>query len=114
MYLLVAEIIREKVFQLTHQEVPYAVAVQVDEMKERDEEGIVDIQASIYVEKDSQKGIIIGAGGQMLKMIGQQARLDIEGLLGSRIYLGLWVKVRRDWRKDEEAMRRFGFLQRHG
>jgi GTP-binding protein Era len=114
MYLLVAEIIREKVFQLAHQEVPYAVAVQVDEMKERDEEGIVDIQASIYVEKDSQKGIIIGAGGQMLKMIGQQARRDIEGLLGSRVYLGLWVKVRRDWRKDKEALRRFGFLQRHG
>jgi GTP-binding protein Era len=114
MYLLVAEIIREKVFQLAHQEVPYAVAVQVDEMKERDGEGIVDIQASIYVEKDSQKGIIIGAGGQMLKMIGQQARRDIEGLLGSRVYLGLWVKVRRDWRKDEEALRRFGFLQRHG
>lgn len=114
MYLLVAEIIREKVFQLAHQEVPYATAVQVDEMKERDEEEIVDIQASIYVEKDSQKGIIIGAGGQMLKMIGQQARLDIEGVLGSRVYLGLWVKVRRDWRKDEEALRRFGFLQRHG
>ncbi len=114
MYLLVAEIIREKVFQLAHQEVPYAVAVQVDEMKERDEEGIVDIQASMYVEKDSQKGIIIGAGGQMLKMIGQQARRDIEELLGSRVYLGLWVKVRRDWRKDKEALRRFGFLQRHG
>ncbi|MFQ5883102.1 MAG: GTPase Era [Candidatus Methylomirabilales bacterium] len=114
MYLLVAEIIREKVFQLAHQEVPYAVAVQVDELKERDEEGIVDIQASIYVEKDSQKGIIIGAGGQMLKKIGQQARQDIEGLLGSRVYLGLWVKVRKDWRKDEEALRRFGFLQRHG
>lgn len=114
MYLLVAEIIREKVFQLAHQEVPYAVAVQVDEMKERDEEGIVDIQATIYVEKDSQKGIIIGAGGQMLKKIGQQARRDIEGLLGSRVYLGLWVKVRKDWRKDKEALRRFGFLQRHG
>ncbi|MFQ5989746.1 MAG: GTPase Era [Candidatus Methylomirabilales bacterium] len=112
-YFLVAEIIREKVFQLAHQEVPYAVAVQVDEMKERQEEEIVDIQASIYVEKDSQKGIVIGAGGQMLKKIGQQARREIEELLGSRVYLGLWVKVRKGWRKDKEALRRFGFLQRH-
>ena len=112
-YFLVAEIIREKVFQLAHQEIPYAVAVQVDEMKEREEEEIVDIQATIYVEKDSQKGIIIGAGGQMLKKIGQQARREIEELLGSRVYLGLWVKVRKGWRKDEEALRRFGFLQRH-
>ncbi|MFQ5658665.1 MAG: GTPase Era [Candidatus Methylomirabilales bacterium] len=111
-YLLVAEIIREKVFQLVHQEVPYAVTVQVDEMEERSEEGIVDIQATIYVEKDSQKGIIIGGGGQMLKKIGQQARHDIERLLGSRAYLGLWVKVRKAWRKDEEALRRFGYLQR--
>ncbi|MFQ5847213.1 MAG: GTPase Era [Candidatus Methylomirabilales bacterium] len=113
-YLLVAEIIREKVFQLVHQEVPYAVAVQVDEMEEREEEGLVDIQATIYVEKDSQRGIMIGAGGQMLKKIGQQARHDIEALLGKRIYLGLWVKVRKDWRKDREALRRFGFLQGPG
>lgn len=112
-YLLVAEIIREKVFQLAHQEVPYAVAVQVDEMTEREDEGIADIQASIYVEKDSQKGIVIGAGGQMLKKIGAQARREIEELLGRRVYLGLWVKVRKGWRKDKEALRRFGFLQRH-
>lgn len=111
-HLLAAEIIREKVFQLAHQEVPYAVAVQVDEMTER-EEGIIDIQASIYVEKESQKGIIIGAGGQMLKKIGAQARREIEGILGRRVYLGLWVKVRKSWRKDKEALRRFGFLQ-HG
>jgi len=112
-YLLVAEIVREKVFQLAHQEIPYAVAVQVDEMTAREEEGIVDIQATIYVEKDSQKGIIIGAGGQMLKTIGAEARREIEGLLGSRVYLGLWVTVRKNWRKDKDALRRFGFLQRH-
>ena len=111
-YLLVAEIIREKVFQLMYQEVPYAVAVQVDEMGERQEEGIVDIQATIYVEKDSQKGILIGAGGQMLKKIGQQARNEIERIFGTRVYLGLWVKVRKEWRKDAEALRRFGYL--HG
>lgn len=111
-YLLVAEIIREKVFEVVHQEVPYAVAVQVDEMQERQEEGIVDIQATIYVEKDSQKGIIIGVGGQMLKKIGRQARHEIERILGTHVYLGLWVKVRKAWRKDEEALRRFGYLQR--
>lgn len=110
-YLLAAEIIREKVFQLVHQEVPYAVAVQVDEMEERQEGGIVDIQATIYAEKDSQKGIIIGVGGQMLKKIGQQARYEIESLLGTRVYLGLWVKVRKGWRKDEDALRHFGYLQ---
>ncbi|MFQ5960189.1 MAG: GTPase Era [Candidatus Methylomirabilales bacterium] len=113
-YLLVAEIIREKVFQLMHQEIPYAVAVLVDEMKEREGEEIVDIQATIYVEKDSQKGIIIGTGGQMLKTIGQQARQEIERILGTRVYLGLWVKIRKAWRKDEEALRRFGYLHKHG
>lgn len=113
-YLFVAEIIREKVFQLVHQEVPYAVAVQVDEMEERQEGGMVDIQATIYVEKDSQKGIVIGEGGKMLKKIGQQARQEIEGTLGTRIYLGLWVKVRQAWRKDEKALRRFGYLLRSG
>jgi len=109
-HLLVAEIIREKVFQLVRQEVPYAVAVQVDEMEERDTGEMVDIQATVYVEKDSQKGILIGGGGQMLKRIGQQAREEIEIILGTRVYLGLWVKVRRAWRKDEEALRRFGYL----
>lgn len=111
-YLLVAEMIREQIFHLVRQEIPYAVAVQVDEMKEREEGGMMDIQASIYVEKDSQKGIIIGAGGQMLKRIGQLAREEIERLLGTRVYLGLWVKVRKAWRKDEEALRRFGYLHR--
>lgn len=113
-YLWAAEIIREKVFQLMHQEIPYAVAVQVDEMKEREEDAIVDIQATIYVEKESQKGIMIGVGGQMLKKIGQLARDDIERIFGTRVYLGLWVKVRKAWRKDEEALRRFGYLHRHG
>jgi GTP-binding protein Era len=113
-HLVVAEIIREKVFELVHQEVPYAVAVQVDEMEERPGTDLVDIQATIYVEKDSQKGIIIGEGGSMLRRIGQQARQEIEQLLGTRVYLGLWVKVRRAWRKSEEALRRFGYLQKSG
>ncbi len=113
-HLVVAEIIREKVFELVHHEVPYAVAVRIDEMEERPETGLVDIQATIYVEKDSQKGIIIGEGGRMLKRIGQQARQEIEGVLGTRVYLGLWVKVHRAWRKNEEALRRFGYLQKSG
>jgi len=113
-HLVVAEIIREKVFELVHQEVPYAVAVRIDEMEERPGTGLVDIQATIYVEKDSQKGIIIGEGGRMLKRIGQQARQEIEGVLGTRVYLGLWVKVHRAWRKNEEALRRFGYLQKSG
>ena len=113
-HLVVAEIIREKVFELVHQEVPYAVAVQVDEMEERPGADLVDIQATIYVERDSQKGIIIGEGGRMLKRIGQQARQEIEEAFGTRIYLGLWVKVRKAWRKDEEALRRFGYLQKPG
>ncbi len=113
-YLVVAEIIREKVFELVHQEVPYAVAVQVDEMEERPGADLVDIQATIYVERDSQKGIIIGEGGRMLKRIGQQARQEIERVLGTRVYLGLWVKVHKAWRKNEEALRRFGYLLKSG
>jgi GTP-binding protein Era len=113
-HLIVAEIIREKVFELVHQEVPYAVAVQVDEMEERPGAVLVDIQATIYVERDSQKGIIIGEGGRMLKRIGQQARQEIERVLGMRVYLGLWVKVHKAWRKNEEALRRFGYLLKSG
>jgi len=113
-HLVVAEIIREKVFELVHQEIPYAVAVQVDEMEERPGADLVDIQATIYVERDSQKGIIIGEGGRMLKRIGQQARQEIERVLGTRVYLGLWVKVHKAWRKNEEALRRFGYLLKSG
>ncbi|MGH7424357.1 MAG: KH domain-containing protein, partial [Candidatus Methylomirabilales bacterium] len=78
------------------------------------ETGLVDIQATIYVEKDSQKGIIIGEGGRMLKRIGQQARQEIEEVLGTHVYLGLWVKIHRAWRKNEEALRRFGYLLKSG
>jgi GTP-binding protein Era len=113
-HLIVAEIIREKVFELVHQEVPYGVAVQVDEMEERPGTALIDIQATIYVERDSQKGIIIGEGGRMLKRIGQQARQEIERVFGTHVYLGLWVKVHRAWRKNEEALRRFGYLQKSG
>jgi GTP-binding protein Era len=108
---IIAELIREKVFYLLYQEVPYAVAVEVEEVKTREGRDLSDVEATIYVERDSQKGIIIGRGGTMLKRIGEQARREIEMLLGTRVFLRLWVKVRADWQKSDEALRRFGYLQ---
>ncbi|HMK56716.1 MAG TPA: GTPase Era [Dissulfurispiraceae bacterium] len=105
---MVSEIIREKVIEATREEVPYSSAVEVEEWTER-EEGVVFIRANIYIERDGQKGIIIGRHGSRLKSIGSQARLDIEGLLGTRVYLELWVKVRKDWRSDEGTLRELGF-----
>ncbi len=104
---IAAEIIREKIFRMTGDEVPYSTAVLVEEMKERGEK--IFTRADIYVEKDSHKGIIIGAKGQMLKKIGQAARRDIERLLGTPIYLELWVKVKSDWREKPGALREMGY-----
>jgi GTP-binding protein Era len=103
---LVAEIIREKVFNLTEKEVPYATAVEIEDWAEA--EKLLRIHATIYVERDSQKGILIGQGGQMLKRVGQEARLDIEAILGIKVFLQLWVRVRRDWRQDPRALRELG------
>ncbi|MGH7408517.1 MAG: GTPase Era [Candidatus Methylomirabilales bacterium] len=150
---IIGELIREQVFQLLHQEIPYAVAVEVEAVREREagqapfagqpwgeeteagadeaergggERGardalpagaeagdppLVDILATLYVEKDSQKGILIGAGGQMLKRIGERARREIEVLLGARVFLKLWVKSRPKWRQSEEELRRLGYLR---
>ncbi len=105
---LAREIIREKIFQLTHQEIPYSCAVVVEDFKERGG-GIIFIRASINVERDSQKGILIGKGGRMLKEIGRQARIDLEHLLGTKVYLDLWVRVQKDWTKKEYNLREFGF-----
>jgi len=104
---IAAEIIREKIFRMTKDEVPYSTAVLVEEMKEHGDK--IYTRADIYVEKDSHKGIIIGANGQMLKKIGQAARKDIERLLGSEIYLELWVKVKKDWREKPGALREMGY-----
>jgi GTP-binding protein Era len=106
---LVAELIREKVFHFTHQEIPYAVAVTIDSF--RDEEALqrIDIEATIHVERQSQKGILIGKKGEMLKQIGMQARQDIERLLGCHVFLGLYVHVQKNWRKDPRALTEFGF-----
>jgi len=106
----VAEVIREKVFLLTHQEVPYAVAVRVDELLERARPARLDIRATIFVERESQKGILIGRGGAMLKRIGTDARRELEAFFGIPVFLGLTVHVRRAWRKDARALREFGFL----
>ena len=105
----VGEVIREKIFLLTHEEVPYAVAVRVEELAERTAPEALYIRATIFVERDSQKGIVIGQAGSMLKRIGTAARLDLEAFFGIKVYLALSVQVRRQWRKDDRALREFGF-----
>lgn len=106
---LVAELIREKIFHLAHQEVPYAVAVTIEKFSEVEEKNRIDIEATIHVERDSQKAIVIGKKGQMLKEVGKQARADIEALLGCHIFLGLFVRVQKNWRKDPRALAELGY-----
>lgn len=106
---IAAEIIREKALMLLEEEVPHGIAVEIIQMKEQQEKNIVDISATIYCEKDSHKGIIIGKNGQMLKKIGSLARMDIEKLLGTRVFLELWVKVKKDWRNDPFTLKDFGY-----
>ncbi|MCX7855774.1 MAG: GTPase Era [Anaerolineae bacterium] len=106
---IAAELVREQVLRFTHEEVPHSVAVVVEEYKER-ETGGVYIAATIYVEKESQKGILIGAGGQMLRRIGTAAREEIERMVGGRVYLDLWVKVSKNWRRDMQRVRRMGYV----
>lgn len=105
---MVAEIIREKVMHKTGDEVPYSVAVEIILWKEK-KEGVILIDANIYVERDGQKGIIIGKNGSKLKEIGTAARLEAEKLLGCKLFLKLWVKVRKDWRGDERALKDLGY-----
>jgi len=106
---VVAEMIREKVFRLTRDEVPFSTAVAVDSFTERPEKGLVAISATIIVEKDSQKGILIGKRGDMLKRIGTLARKDIERLLDTKVYLELFVRVSKDWREDRRMLKEFGY-----
>ncbi len=103
-----AELIREQVLRFTREEVPHSVAVVVEEWKERSE-SLTYVSANIFVEKGSQKGILIGKGGSMLKRIGQAAREELERFVGHQVYLDLWVKVRKRWRKDENALRWLGY-----
>lgn len=106
--LILSELVREKVLWLTRQEVPHCVAVVVDEAF-TGEKGVRVVRATIYVERDSQKAILIGAGGKMMREIGRKARVEIEKLLGMKVFLELWVKVRPGWRQDEHLLRRFGY-----
>ena len=102
--------IREKIFYLTREEVPYAVAVRVEELTERERPACLYVRATVFVEQDSQKGILIGKGGAMLKQIGTAARRDLEAFFGIKVFLESTVEVRRHWRRDERALREFGFL----
>ncbi|MDD9147583.1 MULTISPECIES: GTPase Era [unclassified Sporolactobacillus] len=107
---IVSELIREKILQMTRDEVPHSIAVIIEQMKHDKDRGIVDIQATIVVERPSQKGIIIGKAGSMLKKIGTLARKEIEALIGSKVFLELWVKVDKDWRDKEEELKNFGYI----
>jgi len=104
---IVAEIVREKVFIFTKEEIPYSVAVVVDRFHEK--KALISIAATINVERDSQKGIVIGKGGAMLKRIGTAAREDIEKLLGSKVFLELFVRVQKEWTKKPGALKEFGY-----
>ncbi|MBM7855722.1 GTP-binding protein Era [Desulfohalotomaculum tongense] len=105
---IMAELIREKVLHLTSEEIPHSVTVDIERLeKKRDD--LVVVSAVIYTERESQKGILIGKGGRMLKKVGKLAREEIESLLGSRVYLELWVKVQKDWRNRPEHFKNFGY-----
>lgn len=106
---LAGEIVREKLLRLLEKEVPHGLAVVVEQLHEREDHSCVDIEATIYCEKESHKGIIIGKGGSMLKKVGTYARQDLEKFYGTKVNLQLWVKVKEDWRNKEAALRSFGF-----
>ncbi|MGJ9456999.1 GTPase Era [Oceanobacillus sp. CF4.6] len=105
---VISELIREKVLHLTKEEIPHSIAVVIENIEEREEDKIL-IQAIIVTERSSQKGILIGKQGTMLKKIGRNARKDIEALLGSKVYLELWIKVKKDWRNRESQLHEYGF-----
>jgi GTP-binding protein Era len=107
----IAEVLRERAFELLRDELPYALAVQVEAVRSREGRALTDVEATLYVEKESQKGIVIGGGGAMLKRIGSQARPEIEAIVGTPVFLNLTVKVLPGWRKDPAALKRFGYLE---
>ncbi|MGZ3635241.1 MAG: GTPase Era [Syntrophales bacterium] len=109
---IAAEIIREKIIMLTHQEIPYAAAVVVESFKEDEKKNLLVIQATINVAKNSQKGILIGKKGSMLKEIGRRTRQDMERFFATRIYLELFVRVRKDWTHDAGMLREFGYSEK--
>jgi GTP-binding protein Era len=105
----VSEIIREKVIQQSYHEIPYSTAVTIEEFKEHPEKNLVVIKGTIFVERDSQKKILIGKGGRKLRQIGEGARKEAEALLGTKVFLELWVRVERNWTQDPRALNRMGY-----
>jgi GTP-binding protein Era len=105
----VSEIIREKVIKQSYHEIPYSTAVTIEEFKEHPEKNLVVIKGTISVERDSQKKILIGKGGQKLRQIGEAARKEAEALLGTKVFLELWVRVERNWTQDPRALNRMGY-----
>lgn len=108
---IISELIREKALHLTREEVPHSIAVTIDKISKETDKDLIHVMATIIVERDSQKGIIIGKRGAMLKEIGKRARIDIEHLLGSKVYLELWAKVQKDWRNKATHLKDFGFRE---
>lgn len=109
---LAAEIIREKLFKVTQKEIPYSIAVVVEEFKEDTKKGLIKIKAVINVERDSQKGIVIGKGGKILKLVGTRAREDMEKSWGVKVFLELFVRVQKDWTKNDNLLREFGYKRK--
>ncbi len=109
MRFIASEIIREKIFQLTYQEIPYSIAVEIEDFKEVEDRNLAMIRGVIFVERDSQKGIIIGKGGAMLKKVGQLAREEIEAIMGIKVFLELWVKVKDRWQSDDRILKMLGY-----
>lgn len=108
---IISELIREKALHLTREEIPHSLAVLIDKIERQGDKDIIHVMATIIVERDSQKGIVIGKQGKMLKEVGKRARVDIENLLGTKVYLELWVKVQKDWRNKMSQLRDFGFRE---
>lgn len=108
---IISELIREKVLHHTREEIPHSVAVVIESIESRENKDVIDVQATIVIERKSQKGIIIGKQGNMLKQIGTEARKDIEALLGSKVFMELWVKVQKDWRNRMHQLREFGYRE---
>lgn len=106
---IAAEIVREKLFRRLGQELPYSTAVTIEAWRDRSRDGLIEIRACIHVERDSQKGIVIGKGGSMVKAIGIEARKDLEGLLGCQVHLSLFVKVDPQWTRSVNSMRKLGY-----
>ncbi|MBI5193976.1 MAG: GTPase Era [Nitrospirae bacterium] len=109
MRFIASEIVREKIFRNTYQEIPYSVAVGIEEFKEDETKNLASIRGIIFVDKDSQKGIIIGKGGAMLKQVGRLARLELEAIMGIKVFLELWVKVKPNWQSDDRILKMLGY-----